>query len=336
MNKQSTPLVSIIIPVYNVEHYLRDCLDSVVNQSLREIEIICVNDGSTDGSLAILHEYAEIDDRIRIINKTNEGQAVARNLALSLVLGKYVAFVDSDDHIDQDLCLKAIGLAEKDCSDVVLYDYLTFQNLIEIPYKMKKPSALVTISASYRNAILKGMGVVWTKFVRIEFIRTNKITFPEGIIYEDILVHWQFVILANKISILPERLYHYRVQPSATTQRTDWAISNRIIVFDFVREFLVSRHFYENYRDLFLKTQMESFCRVYDYIDVVHKEKLMTLIEDRLSSEHWDYVSSNKPLPWRVRAFYQAMRGFALAKIRLVLWSLARDCYRVMIRRPLT
>src|SRR5208283_3845450 len=106
MNNQSSILVSVIIPVYNAERYLRECLDSVVNQSLHEIEIICVNDGSTDGSLAILDGYEENDKRFKVISKSDEGQAIARNLALTLVSGEYVVFVDSDDHVDIDLCLK--------------------------------------------------------------------------------------------------------------------------------------------------------------------------------------------------------------------------------------
>jgi glycosyltransferase involved in cell wall biosynthesis len=331
ITKDISPAISIIIPVFNVESYLSDCLDSVVNQSLREIEIICINDGSVDNSLAILHDYAQRDDRIKIVDKPNEGQAVARNLALSFASGKYVVFVDSDDHIDLDLCLKAFEIAEKDHCDVLLYDHLTFNDVIEIPLKKNMLSALTTMSASDRNAILSGMGVVWTKFVRTDFIRTYQISFPEGLIYEDILVHWKFVTLAKRIAILPERLYHYRVQPSATTQRSDWRLSEWITVLDFVREFLISRHFYETYRDLFLKSQMECFCTVYDYIDSAHKGKIMTLIEERLNSEHWDYVDSQKPLHWRTRDFFRVISGSTIAKIRRDLWFFARSCYRGLI-----
>ena len=91
------PKVSVIIPVYNVEKYLKQCLDSVVNQTLKDIEIICVNDGSTDNSLEILEEYAQKDNRIIIISQENQGQSVARNIALEKATGEYVGFVDSDD-----------------------------------------------------------------------------------------------------------------------------------------------------------------------------------------------------------------------------------------------
>ena len=94
--------VSIIVPVYNVEKYLKRCLDSLVNQTLKDIEIICVNDGSTDGSLAILNEYVRNDDRIVVINQENSGQSVARNRGIDVAKGEYLGFVDSDDWVSED------------------------------------------------------------------------------------------------------------------------------------------------------------------------------------------------------------------------------------------
>ena len=91
------PKISVIIPIYNVEKYLRQCLDSVVNQTIKDIEIICINDGSTDNSQAILNEYAKKDERFVVINQVNQGLSVARNNGLNSATGKYVAFIDSDD-----------------------------------------------------------------------------------------------------------------------------------------------------------------------------------------------------------------------------------------------
>ena len=96
--------ISIVVPVYNVEKYLRQCLDSIINQTFKDFECICVNDGSTDKSLSILQEYANKDNRIKIIPQKNIGLAGARNTALSVASGKYVLFVDSDDYIDINLC----------------------------------------------------------------------------------------------------------------------------------------------------------------------------------------------------------------------------------------
>ena len=111
--EKTTPKVSVIIPVYNVEQYLRECLDSVVNQTLKDIEIICVNDGSTDNSLVILEEYAAKDERIKIVNKENGGLSSARNCAIPLARGEYIGFVDSDDWIDLDFYEKLYNTAKK-------------------------------------------------------------------------------------------------------------------------------------------------------------------------------------------------------------------------------
>ena len=101
----NTPILSVLIPVYNVEPYLRDCLDSVVGQSMKELEIICVDDGSTDGSLQILKEYAQKDPRVKVIHKEqNEGLLLARKTAVNAASGAYFLFVDSDDYIGPDLC----------------------------------------------------------------------------------------------------------------------------------------------------------------------------------------------------------------------------------------
>ncbi len=333
MDNQSPILVSIIIPVYNVERYLHECLDSVVHQTLREIEIICVNDGSQDGSLAILQEYAEKDNRIKVLSKSDEGQAIARNLALTLVSGEYVVFIDSDDHVDPELCRKVYNFAKAHKCDMVVYDFLSFRDIHEISKKSGVVSLLSSVNASDKEALLKQMGVVWTKCVRSDFIRSNKIRFPEGRIYEDIFVHWQLVVLAEVIGILPERLYHYRIQPTATTYRTDWKITDRVFVFDMIRDFLVSQSLYNRYRDAFLQSQLEVFSWLYETIDAALLDRSMVLIQDRIDEEHWAYVDSPKPLHWRTRDFYRSIRGSHLAQARRAIWFFARNCYRRLKRQ---
>ena len=113
--------VSVIIPVYNVEPYLKQCMDSVVGQTLKEIEIICVDDGSTDGSLDILREYAAEDNRIQIIEQKNAGAGAARNNGMRHATGKYLSFLDSDDFFEPRMLEKAYDLAEKDQADFVAY-----------------------------------------------------------------------------------------------------------------------------------------------------------------------------------------------------------------------
>ena len=125
-----TPKVSVIIPVYNVEEYLRECLDSVVNQTLKEIEIICVDDGSTDNSLEILKEYAKKDSRITVITQQNLHAGVARNAGLAVARGEYLSFLDSDDFFELNMLEETYEVAKTENSDLTFYQYKNYNNEI--------------------------------------------------------------------------------------------------------------------------------------------------------------------------------------------------------------
>ena len=121
----NNPKISVIIPVYNVEKYLSECLDSVVNQTLRDIEIICINDGSTDNSLSILKEYASKDSRIKIIDKENQGQGYARKVGLDKASGEYILFCDSDDYYSELIAFEELyNYIEKVKVDVVIFNQI--------------------------------------------------------------------------------------------------------------------------------------------------------------------------------------------------------------------
>ena len=118
------PSISIIVPVYNVEKYLKHCLDSLINQTMQDIEIICVNDGSKDKSLAILEDYVKRDKRIVLLNQPNSGVSVARNNALKHVRGEYYMFVDSEDWIDANACEVAYNCVVKENADCLMFSYV--------------------------------------------------------------------------------------------------------------------------------------------------------------------------------------------------------------------
>ena len=119
-----TPRVSIVVPVYNVERYLRQCLDCLVNQTYQNVEIICVDDGSTDASSEILTEYALKNSRVRVIRQKNSGLSAARNVGFSFATGEYVMYVDSDDWIGVRTCEKAVFKAEEHAADLVMWPYI--------------------------------------------------------------------------------------------------------------------------------------------------------------------------------------------------------------------
>ena len=143
----NNPKVSVIIPVYNAERYLKQCLDSIINQTLKEIEIICVDDGSTDSSLEILKKYEKKDGRVQIIQQKNQFAGVARNNGLKIARGKYVFFIDSDDFCEISLLNSVFLVAEKNNVDIVAFDHYL--------YDEKNKTNKRIYDVNYRNIIEK-------------------------------------------------------------------------------------------------------------------------------------------------------------------------------------
>lgn len=325
------PLVSITMSAYNVDPFLRDCLECLVNQTLREIEIICVNDGSLDRTPEILREYAARDSRIIIIDKVvNEGLAVARNDALALATGKYIGFVDGDDLLARDLFEKAYERAEATQCDLLFWDYVTFWQESDLAQKVHEPSQLHTLDPQDKLALLNRPAFAWTKLLRTEKARELGIAFPKGLTYQDIPVHWTLVTQLDRIAILPERLSYYRQQPSATTYQSGWKRADLVIVMDLVRDYLDKSGLYGTYRDYYLRQQLGFLCGVHDVVESSLKPMAMSLIQERLGNEQWQYILDNKPLRWQTRDFYLAIHGSLAAKIRRFFWLSTRSCFRAI------
>jgi glycosyltransferase involved in cell wall biosynthesis len=198
------PKISVFIPVYNAEEYLRRCLGSVVNQTLEDIEIICVDDKSTDGSLKILREYEAKDKRFRIIAKEkNGGESVARNTALALAKGEYVGSVDNDDELDLDFFEKLYALAKETGADIAK------GKMHEIDYSGKS-----AVDNSLNEKInFKGKlyfwSQWWTAIYRNEMIRENKIEFQNVILGGDLVFLNRAVLAANKVVATDCVQYNY-------------------------------------------------------------------------------------------------------------------------------
>ena len=174
--------VSIIVPVYNVEKYIRRCLDSLVNQTIDDYEVIFVNDGSPDNSKDIILEYMEkYPDIIKLYDKENGGQGSARNLGIKKATGEYLGFVDSDDFVNLEMFKKMYDLAKQKKSDIVACSYKIYyenSNTFE-DYNLKMNNE--TIIEDY----IMEQPAIWNKLIKRELIIDNKLFFPEGIIYED-------------------------------------------------------------------------------------------------------------------------------------------------------
>lgn len=205
----SEVLISVIVPVYNVEKYLKNCLDSIVNQTYRHLEIICINDGSTDASLEILEAYAAKDERITVLSQPNSGQSYARNRGISLAHGTYISFIDSDDFIDEAFYENLCAAAEDSQADVVQCGYHNWQQ------NKMQPHGVESRSMTFFMDIIKSLDdcFVWSKLWRKDFIVRNKLKFYPGIYYEDVL----FVVEAASKAALWKTIdycgYFYRINP---------------------------------------------------------------------------------------------------------------------------
>lgn len=217
-------LISVIVPVYNVDNYLRKCIDSLIVQTLKDIEIILVNDGSTDESIDICEEYKLKDNRIKVIHKENGGLSDARNKGIDIAKGKYISFVDSDDWINPQMLEKLYILASKYEADIVQGDYIKAydEDIIvnNISENIIKYNAEQILDELYSGNYTKNI-VVWNKIYKRELF--NDIRFPKGKLHEDEFTTYKILHKANLIIDSNIPIYYYR-QREGSIMNSDFNI----------------------------------------------------------------------------------------------------------------
>ena len=212
------PKVSIIIPIYKVEKYLGECLDSIIHQTLEDIEIICVNDGSPDNCLSIIKEYAQNDDRIIVIDKENGGYASAINTGLKIAKGEFIQIVESDDYCDLNMCKEMYNKIYNTDADFVVADFYFLRNSYKRSVKRSTILEECDKDIEYFNLetlpyIIKKVAFPWKSLYRAEFIKKNNIQMLQdgNGAYEDQPWNATILSLANKILYLNKPFYYYRV-----------------------------------------------------------------------------------------------------------------------------
>ena len=222
------PVVSVIVPVYNVEQYLPQCLDSIVNQTLKNIEIICVNDSSTDNSLNILNHYAEKDPRIKVVTQPNGGAGAARNRGLSLAAGKYLSFLDSDDFFEPDMLELAYNKAVCDKADFVVFQsdqyYTDRKEFVSVPWTLREKEIPPYTPFNHRqltdNIFKVFVGWAWDKLYDREFVEKNHLRFQEQRTSNDMLFVFSGVAVAKRISMVKKVLAHQRRDAKDSLSKT--------------------------------------------------------------------------------------------------------------------
>lgn len=223
------PCVSVVIPVYNTAPYLEECLTSILSQTLKSIEVICVNDGSTDDSLQILDSFAQKDQRMMILSQPNMGQSAARNLGLSYAKGKYVYFMDSDDRLDVKALEYLYSEAEKESLDILCFDATVFFECKELAkayksffkgaYARPREYGDVYSGVQLLNLFHKDKAYYvapWILFIRREYLNESNVRFYEGIIYEDNLFTLQALVAAKRTSHRKKAFFTRRIRAGST------------------------------------------------------------------------------------------------------------------------
>ena len=197
------PKVSVIVPFYNVEGYIEKCLETLVSQTLEDIEIILVNDGSKDNSIEIVNKFLKMyPEKLVYLEKENGGLSDARNYAINYAKGEYIAFLDSDDYIEKDMYEEMYELAKKENSDMVECNFYW-----EYPNKIKED---IGVTYNGKNEMLEKIRVVaWNKLIKREILKQSKVIFPKGYRYEDVEFTYKLIPYIETVSFLKKPCVHY-------------------------------------------------------------------------------------------------------------------------------
>lgn len=287
LNENMGPKVSVVIPIYNGETYLKECLDSIVNQTLYDIEIICVNDGSTDNSLEIIKEYEKKDSRFIILNEPNEGAAISRKKGIDISKGDYIHLADSDDILDEKLLEETYKNAIKNNSDIVFFkaNYFNTQNNSSyIPSKFDlseffpKDTNFNNFTFDWKSVkplVFNRFSNVWCCLFNGDFLRENNFYFPKKLSFNDVPLHVQSILSAKKMSFVPKVLYNYRLinENSITFQsHKNLRIWDIFKITDFLEDFLKSKNLLIEFREEIINFKLDHYSY---HLDALENQEIL-------------------------------------------------------------
>lgn len=315
--------VSIIVPIYNVEDYLEKCLDSLTGQTLEGIEILAVNDGSTDGSLKILERYANKYSNIVVLNKENGGLSDARNYAFSYVHGEYVGFIDSDDYVDPQMYKVMYDRAIAASAEIVECNlHHTFDSY--------EDTEIGRHIHDKKELIMNGRSVVWNKIYKTSWLLETGVKFPKGLIYEDVNFYCKIVPFLGRIEYVDEPFVHY-VQRGASINNHQTLKTMQIFdILDDIYAFYEEKDLMDEYKDaleflytrILLCSSLSRISRIRDSEDrkkalKANWNKLMTTFPDWKRGKYLkEYKGKNARFMKAMNPLTYNLAGFLLPIIR--------------------
>ena len=282
--------VSVIMPIYNAADFLRPALDSVLAQTLTDVEVICIDDGSTDNSLEIIKEYLEKDERIRILTETNAGPALARNNGIRRARGEYLAFLDADDFYDHEFLESLYTLAKRDELDIAIsqYDiYNTRKSRFE-PATSADHSDIfvpdkVTSKSEHPDFILASTtGSAWNKLFRRAFVVDNGLLFLHDVrMYEDVYFVVSAMSLAERVGKVHRVLMHHRIHSQQSRAKHFSKYYSQVpLVYLKIKEFLMARGMYAPLYLSYLNLSVSRCYKIFNILSGDAKERFWNMLHD--------------------------------------------------------
>jgi glycosyltransferase involved in cell wall biosynthesis len=319
------PKASVIVPIYNVEKYLNKCLDSLITQSLKDIEIICVEDCSMDDSLLILKEYVKKDSRIKIVkNKVNSGLATTRNNGIKVARSDYIMFCDSDDYYDQSMCLKLYNAINNcNCQIAASGINVIYEDKSGLLYKESdkkyyaiKYDGLIKVT----NKIVLNTDVsVCNKIFKREIIEENNITFPEGLLFEDAYFYFCYMIFCKNIFFIKDKLYNYVRREngimSDLIEKNSIKAIEHLYIAEKIYDFLVSKNIFKNNKELFLEIFKSFFWFAFNHSQQQERIYVINECESFLKKNELTFIKQEmkyifKEIYSKQNKFYPVKRFF--------------------------
>ena len=309
------PKVSVIVPVYNVEKYIEKCLNTLVNQTLQDIEIIVVNDGATDNSEKIINEFLEkYPEKIVYLKKENGGLSDARNFGIPYAKGEYIAFVDSDDYVETFMYEEMYEIAKKENSDMVECDFIW-----EYPNKSRIDTG--EIYNNKKEMAQKVRVVAWNKLIKKSILDETKIEFPKGYRYEDLEFTYKLIPYLDKVSFLKKPCVHYIQRDNSISNTQNERTKEIFDILDHIIDYYKEKGIYEEY-----KTELE-----YTYTRIVLCSSLLRMckvkdkeIKKKLLNLAWDNLNNRFP-NWKKNKILKESKS----KKDLYMKSINKTTYKI-------
>ena len=310
--------LSIIIPVYNTDKYLSKCLNSVVSQKYENIEVILINDGSTDKSIDIMKSFAEKYGFIKLYDRENMGIAEERNFGILKSTGDYFTFLDSDDYVDNNLYLECMNYINSVEIDILMHNFT-------IEYEGKSTQSTIITYEDKKDMYIKNLPNPWNKIIKKDFWTKTNINFPKGIWYEDLATLPILYLYTNKINYIPIYGYHYIIRNESITHRTkyDNHCMDILLALEKLKTEFNKKNQIEKIEYLFIVEGLYFGTQApIEFNKINEYKKIINFVEDVFPN--WRKNECISTLPIAKQLYLKFIKNYRILKIMIKLRKLAR------------